>query len=203
MRPGYPRFRSARWTDFTSKCWTRAFGARKVVEIGTLGGYSAVCLARGMGPQGKLYTFEFEPKHADVARETFAKAGITGQVELFVGPAIQNLPKIQAQGPFDLVFIDADKVSYPQYLAWAAENLRVGGVVLGDNAFAWGGINTAPPGERFDDPQEEASVRALQAFNREAAQNGRFRSTILPTGEGLTVAVQNPLTQRRSAAYGG
>jgi caffeoyl-CoA O-methyltransferase len=164
----------------------RMSGARKIVEIGTLAGYSGVCLARGMGPQGKLYTFEFEPKHAEVARQTFARAGVSGQIEMFVGPALDNLSKIEGHGPFDLVFIDADKVSYPNYLAWAADHLRVGGVVLGDNTFAWGGIAD----DRFDDAEEEASVRALQEFNRQAAQGGRFRSTILPTGEGLTVAVK-------------
>jgi caffeoyl-CoA O-methyltransferase len=183
---GLPAIHVGRMDGLHLEVLTRAIGARKVVEIGTLAGYSGVCLARGMGPQGKLFTFEFEPKHAEIARETFKKAGVTNQVQLFVGPAIDNLHKVEAQGPFDLVFIDADKVSYPQYLQWAAEHLRVGGVVLGDNTFAWGGIAD----DTFEDAEEEAAVRALQAFNREAALGGRFRSTILPTGEGLTVAVK-------------
>lgn len=183
---GLPAIHVGRMDGLHLEVLTRAFGARKAVEIGTLAGYSGVCLARGMGPEGKLYTFEFEPKHAELARETFKKAGVANQVELFVGPALQNLSKIESQGPFDLVFVDADKVSYPQYLTWAANHLRVGGVVLGDNTFAWGGIAE----DVFDDAEEEAAVRALQAFNRESAQGGRFRSTILPTGEGLTIAVK-------------
>lgn len=183
---GLPPIHVGRMDGLHLEVLVRAFGARKTVEIGTLAGYSGVCLARAMGPAGKLYTFEYEPKHAEVARETFRKASVANQIELFVGPAIENLPKIEAQGPFDLVFIDADKVSYPRYLKWAADHLRVGGVVLGDNTFAWGTIAD----DRFDDPETEASARALQAFNRDAAQGGRFRSTILPTGEGLTVAVK-------------
>ncbi|MGZ3687319.1 MAG: O-methyltransferase [Bdellovibrionota bacterium] len=166
---------------------TRLAGARKVVEIGTLGGYSGVAILRGMGPQGKLWTFEYEPKHAEVARETFAKAGFSGQVELHVGAASENLSKIEKDGPFDLVFVDADKVSYPAYLEWAAQNLRVGGAVLGDNTFAWGMIAD----ERFETSEDEAAVRALRKFNEQAASvRGRFRTTILPTGEGLTVAVK-------------
>jgi caffeoyl-CoA O-methyltransferase len=121
-----------------------------------------------------------------VARETFEKAGIAGQVELHVGPALDNLARIEAAGPFDLVFIDADKVSYPRYLAWAGEHLRVGGIVLGDNTFAWGGIAD----ERFDDAEEEAAVKALREFNRVVAAGGRFRATLLPTGEGLTLGVK-------------
>jgi caffeoyl-CoA O-methyltransferase len=164
----------------------RASGARKAVEIGTLAGYSAVCIARGMGAEGKLHTFEFEPKHADVARESLKRAGVERQVEIHVGAAVAELPKINHLGPFDLVFVDADKVSYPQYLAWAAEHLRVGGLLIGDNTFAWGMIAD----EKFDNSEDEANARALQAFNRAAAQGGRFRATILPTGEGLTLAVK-------------
>lgn len=165
---------------------TRAMGARRVVEIGTLAGYSGVCLLRGMPAGGVLYTFEYEPKHAEVARETFARTGLSHQVRLHVGPALENLRKIEAEGPFDLVFIDADKVSYPQYLAWAARNLRVGGSVLADNTFAWGMIAD----QRFDDPEDEAAAKALREFNGHAARGRVFRSTILPTGEGLTLAVK-------------
>jgi caffeoyl-CoA O-methyltransferase len=164
----------------------RMSGARKAVEIGTLAGYSGVSLLRGMGEGARLYTFEYEPKHAEVARESFKRADLAGQVELFVGPALSRLPEIERHGPFDLVFIDADKVNYPGYLAWAADHLRVGGVVLGDNTFAWGTIAD----DKFEDAEAEVAARALQRFNHEAARGGRFRATVLPTGEGLTVAVK-------------
>jgi caffeoyl-CoA O-methyltransferase len=183
---GLPDIHVAEMDGLHLEVLTRACGAKKAVEIGTLGGYSGVSIARGLGPEGKLYTFEFEPKHAEVAQESFKKAGVNDRVKIFVGPAIENLPKIEAQGPFDLVFIDADKVSYPAYLEWATKNLRVGGLIIGDNTLAWGHITD----EKFEDAEEEASVRALQKFNQQVAQNGHFKATLLPTGEGLTVAVK-------------
>src|SRR6185437_1133569 len=112
---------------------TRAIGARKVVEIGTLAGYSGVCILRGLQKDGILYTFDADRKHMDVANESFEKNGFAHQVRTFIGPAIQNLSKISSDGPFDMVFVDADKVGYPGYLKWAADHLRVGGVLIGDN----------------------------------------------------------------------
>lgn len=168
---------------------TRAFGARRVVEIGTLAGYSGVCLARAMPADGRLHTFEFESRHAEVAAETFRAAGVMEKVRIHVGPAIENLRAIEGEGPFDLVFIDADKVSYPDYLRWAGKNLRVGGAVLADNTFAWGMI--AQPAGSIEDAEDRAAAEALRAFNREvAAPGGPWRATILPTGEGLTLAVR-------------
>jgi len=165
----------------------RAIGAKKIVEIGTLAGYSGVCLARALPKDGKLFTFEYEPKHVQIAAETFKKADAEHQVEIFIGTAIENLKKIESQGPFDLIFIDADKISYPAYLDWAANHLRIGGVVLADNTFAFGMIANTNI-----DPQSEMApnVNALRKFNQQAASSKRFRSTILPTGEGLTMAVK-------------
>ena len=160
---------------------TRAMGAKKAVEIGTLGGYSCVCICRGMGKDGRLFTFEINELNAKVAKESFVKAGFEKNSEIHLGPALLNLPRINKHGPFDLVFIDADKENYPHYLRWAAEHLKIGGVILGDNTFAWGEI-----ADKTDNP----SVAALQTFNRECAQSDRFRATILPTGEGLTFAVK-------------
>jgi caffeoyl-CoA O-methyltransferase len=164
----------------------RASGAKKAVEIGTLAGYSGVCICRGMGPSGLLYTFDADRKHVEVATESFQKAGVASQVKTFIGPASARLPEIISEGPFDLVFIDADKLGYPAYLQWAGENLRVGGLLIADNTLAWGMLAN----ETFDNKEDELSTRALQRFNREAAQNGRFRATMLPTGEGLTLGVK-------------
>lgn len=160
---------------------TRALGARRAVEIGTLAGFSGVALARGLAADGRLYTFEYEPRHAEVAAETFRAEGLAERVQILVGPALERLPEIERHGPFDLVFIDADKANYPGYLAWAEEHLRVGGVVLGDNAFAWGGVVSESPGE---------DARGIIAFNRRLAESGRFRATMLPTGEGLAMGVK-------------
>ncbi len=164
----------------------RAVGATKIVEIGTLAGYSGVCLARALPREGKLWTFEFEPKHAECARETFRLSGFDSQIELVLGAAVEMLPLINAFGPFDLVFVDADKVNYPNYLEWAAVNLRVGGTLLADNTFAWNMITDT----KFEDPADAIDVQALQKFNLIIAHHSRFRVTMLPTGEGLTMAVK-------------
>jgi len=179
-REGLPDIQVGTMDALHLEVLTRAAGVRKAVEIGTLGGYSGTAIARGLAPGGHLHTFELEPPHAEVARKSFEKAGILGQVTIHVGPALERLRGIQKDGPFDLVFIDADKEGYPAYLAWAAEHLRVGGMLLGDNTFAFGEIvDGQGPG-----------ARATRDFNRELAQGGRFRATLLPTGEGLTMGVK-------------
>lgn len=162
----------------------RTVGAKKAVEIGTLGGYSGVCLLRGMAPDGVLDTFEMDPKHAEIAKESFRRAGFEGRARIHVGPASERLGSIEKNGPYDLVFIDADKGGYPAYLDWAAKNLRKGGIVLGDNAFLFGEI-AAPPA-----PDRAAVVRAMLAFHETLAHGGAFRATILPTGEGLALGVR-------------
>jgi len=164
----------------------RAIGAKRAVEIGTLGGYSGVCLLRGM-PDGRLDTFELEPKNAAVAQASFEKAGVAARVKIHIGPAAEKLHEIEKDGPFDLVFIDADKTGYPTYLTWAEEHLRVGGIVLLDNAFGWGGV--------VDPSKEEESHRAMvQALaataERLGAPNGRWHATMIPTEEGLAFGVK-------------
>ena len=110
-------------------------GASRIVEIGTLAGYSGTWLARALPEDGMLYTLEVSSLHARVARASFARGGLTARVQLLEGPALESLQTVSAQAPFDLIFIDADKEGYPQYLAWALEYLRVGGVIASHNAF--------------------------------------------------------------------
>jgi caffeoyl-CoA O-methyltransferase len=165
----------------------RLAGARRAVEIGTLGGYSGVALLRGMGGAGgnaQLDTIEIEPRHAEIARETFRRAGFTDQARVHVGPALQVLPGLSPEGPFDLVFIDADKENYAHYLDWATDNLRPGGLVLVDNAFLFGHLPERPVGPRA------AAIRAMQSVHGALARGGKFRATVLPTGEGLAVGVR-------------
>jgi caffeoyl-CoA O-methyltransferase len=163
----------------------RAAGARRAVEIGTLGGYSGVCLLRGMGEGGHLHTFELEPRHAALAREAFALAGFAERVTVHVGPASERLRDIEDDGPFDLVFVDADKTGYPGYLAWATEHLRVGGVLLADNTFGFGQVHRERPAG-----ESAAAMAALREFSERLASGGRFRATILPTAEGLSLGVK-------------
>ena len=178
---GLPAIAVGRFDGLHLEVLARAAGALRAVEIGTLGGYSGVCLLRGMGPHGVLHSFELDEHHAAVARESFHKAGVSARSHVHVGPALANLPGIEAEGPFDLVFIDADKAGYPAYLAWAADHLREGGMVLGDNAFAWGEVHL---------PGGDPGRAALRTFSEQLAQSGRFRATMLPTAEGLALGVK-------------
>jgi caffeoyl-CoA O-methyltransferase len=180
VREGLPAIAVGRFDGLHLEVLARAAGARKAVEIGTLGGYSGVCLLRGLGPEGVLHTFEREEKNARVASESFEKAGVAAQARIHVGPALEKLREIESAGPFDLCFIDADKVSYPAYLAWAARHLRRGGLLLADNAFGWGGVADEEPGD--------ASIEALKRFNEELART--FRATMIPTAEGLALGVK-------------
>ena len=167
----------------------RAAGARRIVEIGTLAGYSGISLARALPAGGVLHTFEFEPKHAAVARESFKLAGVESKVVIHIGAAMDNLPSIEKDGPFDLVFIDADKLNYPNYLAWALKNLRTGGVVLCDNAFAWGLVTKSDNDPSLDN--ESRRSRAAIVATNAALADGPFRSIMIPTGEGLAMGVKN------------
>jgi len=162
----------------------RACGARKAVEIGTLGGYSGIWIARGLWPGGKLITLEREPKHAEVAREHFAAAGVADRVEIRVGDALETIKSLSADGPFDFVFIDAEKSAYNAYFDWALAPgvVRIGGVIAAHNAFRRGAL--------VDPRNTEADTEALRAFNRRVASEPRVISTIYPGGDGMVVAVK-------------
>ena len=164
--------------------FVRMSKARRAVEIGTLGGYSGVAIARGLGPGGMLHTIEIDPRHAAVAGETFAKAAVADRVRQWIGPALQVLPQLSPLGPFDFCFIDALKSEYPQYLDWAAANLAPGGVVVADNAFLFGGLSHALG------PKSSPEVRAMDDMHKRLASGKEFRATVIPTGEGLALGVR-------------
>lgn len=115
-------------------------GARRILEIGTLGGFSTIWLARGLAPGGSLTTCEYEPLHASVARRNLDRAGVGGLVEIRVGAALDTLPGLAGGEPFDLVFIDADKANNPAYLDWAVRLSRPGSVLILDNVVRYGGV---------------------------------------------------------------
>jgi len=120
----------------------RMHGARTILELGTLAGYSTIWLARAVGPGGRVVTLEAEPRYAEVARANIARAGVAEIVEIHIGPALQTLPELSADGagPFDLIFIDADKENYPGYLDWSLKLARPGTVIVGDNVVRDGAI---------------------------------------------------------------
>ncbi len=182
---GLPPIQVGRMDGLHLEVLARACGWRRAVEIGTLAGYSGIRLLRGMGEAGVLHTFELDPAHAELARRAFERAGLADRVHVHVGPAAERLRAIEPEGPFDVVFIDADKTGYPGYLAWAERHLRIGGAVLADNTFGFGHVHEAdPPGE------DAAAMAALRRFSERLAQGGRFRATLLPTAEGLSLGVK-------------
>jgi caffeoyl-CoA O-methyltransferase len=164
----------------------RSSGAKKVVEIGSLAGYSGLCIARALPPDGQLYTFEFYEKNSEMCLETFRQNNLSEKVTVIQGPALENLQRIEKLGPFDAIFIDADKANYPEYLNWAEKNLRVGGTLLADNTFAWGLVLQT----EFDTDSQRKDAEGVDTLNRKLANSPRWRATLLPTGEGLTMAVK-------------
>jgi predicted O-methyltransferase YrrM len=152
-----------------------AQGARAILEIGTLGGYSTIWLARALPAGGRLVTLEADPKHAEVARANLDRAGLGGVVELRLGPALETLPQLAAggRGPFDLVFIDADKPSYPEYFAWALKLSRRGSLILADNVVRKGAVVDAAS----DDPR----VQGVRRFHELLAAEPRVSATAIQT----------------------
>jgi predicted O-methyltransferase YrrM len=143
----------------------RTIGARRILEIGTLGGYSTIWLARALPPDGKLITLEASPKHAEVAQSYIAFAGLADKVELRLGPALETLPKLAAEkpAPFDFIFIDADKKSMPEYFDWALKLSRKGSLIFSDNVVRSGGIVDAGSA----DPDIQGVRRFYQVLHSE------------------------------------
>ncbi len=159
----------------------RAVGARRVVEVGTLAGYSAIWMARALPDDGRLVTIEVDPGHAAVAQRSLTDAGVDDRVRIHRGDAADVLGGLGPAGTFDAVFLDADKERYSVYLEEAARLLRRGGLLLADNAL-WSG--------RVLDPGSDAIADALNRFNEAVSSDPRFEATILPVGDGLMVGVR-------------
>ncbi|MCZ0937818.1 MAG: O-methyltransferase [Caldilineaceae bacterium] len=157
-------------------------GAKKVLEIGVLGGYSGTWIARALPEGGKLIGLELEQKHADFARRQWQRMGLADKVEVRVGPALETLPGLADEAPFDLVFIDADKGNYPDYLDYAVRYSRPGTVILGDNVSMGGSVV---------DPERQDSdwVQGMRSFARTLGQDERLLSTVVPYSDGLAMAV--------------
>ncbi len=152
----------------------RAQGAAAILEIGTLAGYSTIWLARALPPAGRLITLEAEPKHAEVARANVARAGLERRVEIRVGRALDTLPKLAAEGagPFDLVFIDADKPSIPEYFDWALKLSRTGTLIVVDNVVRDGEVI---------DPHGDESVQGVRRFHKRLSAEPRVSATTIQT----------------------
>ncbi|MGW4631947.1 O-methyltransferase [Nocardia sp. NPDC004415] len=168
----------------------RTANARRVLEIGTLGGYSTEWLARAVGPEGTVVTLEFEPRHAKVARENLDRAGIGDRVEIVVGPALDTLPGVAEDltQPFDLVFIDADKVNNSNYVQWALRLTRPGSVIIVDNVVRGGAVAD----ERTEDPNARASRELIDLLAAEPSLDATVIQTVGSKGwDGFAYAVVN------------
>ena len=155
--------------------FARMLGAKRILEIGTLGGYSAIWLARGLAPGGKLVTLEADPKHAEVARGNLARAGLADRSEVVLGKALDTLPEVDARrdAPFDLVFIDADKANIPSYFQRSLAMTRRGGLIIVDNVVRGGAVVDAESGD--------SAVRGVREFNELVAREPRVTATAIQT----------------------
>ncbi len=158
----------------------RAIGARRVLEVGTLGGYSAIWMARALPPDGRLLTLEIEPKHAEFARRYLTQAGVADRVEVRVGRALELLPALDGER-FDAMFLDADKEPLPTYFDWALRLLRPGGLLVADNAL-WGG-------RVLDGRVDDEATRGVREFNRRLATDPRVTGIVVPTHDGVGIGV--------------
>ncbi|HEY7455952.1 MAG TPA: O-methyltransferase [Solirubrobacterales bacterium] len=166
----------------------RTIGAERILEFGTLAGYSTIWLARALPAGGGLITLEADPAYADVARANLDRAGLGEVVELRVGPALATLPALaeEGAGPFDLVFIDADKVHSPDYLAWSLDRTRPGGLVVIDNVVRGGTLADAESGD--------ATIEAQRRLHEDLAADARVEATTIQTVgakgyDGFTIAL--------------
>jgi len=169
----------------------RLVGARRILEFGTLGGYSAILMARALPADGRLITLEAEPGYAEVARRSIDAADVGEKVAIRVGPALEALPALEEEGgpPFDLVFIDADKVNTPNYFAWALEHTRPGGLIVADNVVRNGGL--------ADSASEDEKVKAQRQLHEMIRDDTQVSATTIQTVgvkgyDGFLVALVEP-----------
>jgi predicted O-methyltransferase YrrM len=166
----------------------RIHGARRILEVGTLGGYSTIWLARALPAGGRLVTLEYQATHAEIARANIARAGLADVVEIRLGRAVDSLAALEAEGadPFDFVFIDADKAGYVEYFEWSLRLTRPGSVIVADNVVRKGAI--------VDAGASDPDVQAMRRFNERLAAEGRVDATEVQTvgmkgHDGLAIAL--------------
>ena len=160
----------------------RAARAREVVEVGTLAGYSAIAMARALPADGRLRTIEADSMHANFARDAIARSEVAGRIDLYEGRGMDVLPRFE-DGSADAAFLDADKSSYGEYLNESVRIVRPGGLILVDNAFAFGQL--------FEESPTDPEAPAVKAFNETMAADQRVTSVIVPMGDGVWVGIRN------------
>lgn len=157
-------------------------GARNVLEIGALGGYSGICLARGFGKDGSLTSLELEERYAELAKSNLTKAGFGSQVSYLTGPALDSLAELAEEGrSFDFFFIDADKGNYPNYLEGCLKIAEPGAVIVSDNVLARGTV-----ADSGMEPTKNTEI--MKSYNQMVADHPRLESVLIPLGDGVTLA---------------
>lgn len=179
-RSGLPPTSIAAGTGRLLQLLLESVGARRVLEVGTLGGYSAIWMARALPDDGKVLSIEIEPKHAEFARRYVERAELGKRVEVRVGRALDVLPSLDGER-FDAAFIDADKEPMPTYFEWAVRLVRPGGLVIADNTL-WGG-------KVYEDSERDEKTAAVREFNRRMATDPRVLSILVPTHDGVAIGV--------------
>ncbi len=167
------------------KTLIRLYHPKKIVECGTLFGYSTIQMARALEKDAHIFTIEREEASAEQARMTFEECDILDQVTLMVGEASEKLVDLVDRGPFDMIFIDHNKAGYTAALDWAEENIRRGGLIIGDNTLLWGevaGVENARASKK--------QLEVMREFNLRLSNSAKYTSIVLPTSEGLTIAVK-------------
>ncbi len=160
----------------------RAIGAKRVLEVGTLGGYSAIWMARALPADGMLLSIDIDADHAAFATRFIARAGLESVITVRVGRALDVLPSLDGE-QFDAIFLDADKEPLPTYLDWALRLVRPGGMIIADNAL-WGG-------KVLDATVDDDATRAVREFNRRFAEDTRITGIVVPTHDGVAVGIVN------------
>ena len=181
IEQGIPRISVSPEAGQTLYLLAKTIGAKKILEFGALAGYSGIWLARALPEDGQFITLEIETKHAEVTRHNYEKAGLSDRTDVRLGDGTKLMQDAAQDGPFDLIFIDADKENYPKYLDFALENTRSGGLIIADNANGHGHAHRALP--------EGDGRRGIQDYNRCVANHPKLISNIIPVGGWLAVSL--------------
>lgn len=162
---------------------------KSIVEIGTLYGYSSICMVKALPKDGHIYTIENNPQHSRIAKKNFSAFNLSDKITLIEGDALEKINELSAKAPFDMIFIDADKSSYPKYLDWAESYIKQDGLIVADNTLLFDTVFLESPPKEVS----EKSWHAMREFNDRLSDEKKYFSILIPTDEGMTVALK--LTQ--------
>ena len=165
-----------------------AFQPLRVIEIGTLYAYSSYHLAHALPEGAKLWTLDLNPSRHQIAQEILKESPVISKIKWLTGPAEESLQSLEFQAPFDMIFIDADKISYGKYLSWAEKNLKSGGLLVADNTFLWGAVYDEEAKE--NSKTDTQTVEVMKKFNQRLADSSVWNGALIPTIEGLTVGIK-------------